>query len=61
MPSETRHTSRGVSLPPMMERPAIARANALGLGFSAYVQSLIELDLRSRILQPLPTAEEISR
>lgn len=47
-----RHTARGVSLPPDMEKAAVARATRLDVSFSKYVQRLIRLDIERAILKP---------
>ena len=48
MPPKFKVSSGGVSLPPELRREAAARARALGFrSFSAYVQVLIQNDLRA--------------
>lgn len=56
VPARHKHVARGVSLSVQMEKLAMARANTLGLGFSGYVQALVEADLRNKTLTPLPEA-----
>jgi hypothetical protein len=53
VPEIKRHRARGVSLPPGMETLAMKRANRLQMSFSRYVQRLIELDIRERVLVSL--------
>jgi len=50
VPIAMKHTARGVSLPPTMEKAAMQRACALDMSFSRYVQRLIEADLKDKIL-----------
>lgn len=50
MPNGRKHTARGVSLPPKMERDAVRRATALDVSFSKYVQRLIAIDLARKLL-----------
>lgn len=54
VPKKRQHRSRGVSLPPDMEKAALRKAATLGMGFSRYVQRLIEEDARRQILTPIP-------
>ena len=49
---ERKHTARGVSLPPQLERAAGHRCVDLDMSFSRYVQSLIALDLKRNLVKP---------
>lgn len=51
MPNGRKHTARGVSLPPEMEKEAMRRASQLDVSFSKYVQRLISIDLTRKLLQ----------
>ena len=42
--------TRGVSLPPQLDRNASKRSFNAGISFSKYVQSLIELDQKEDLL-----------
>lgn len=46
-----KHKARGVSLPPDMEKAAIAKTVSMDISFSKYVQRLIRLDLEKKILK----------
>lgn len=48
---DKKHTARGVSLPPDLERVAMHRCVDLDLSFSKYVQSLIAIDLRRKVIR----------
>jgi hypothetical protein len=55
-----RHVSSGVSLPVGLRTLADARADALGLTHSGYVQAAVEHEVRNKPLQPLPTKAEVA-
>lgn len=46
-----KHKARGVSLPPDIEKAALAKAFKLDVSFSKYVQRLIRVDLEQSILR----------
>jgi len=45
------HKARGVSLPPDLEKAALAKAFKMDVSFSKYVQRLIGLDLKRNLLK----------
>lgn len=48
---EKKHKARGVSLPPELEKGAMAKVFKLDISFSKYVQRLILNDLKRNVLK----------
>lgn len=45
------HRARGVSLPPELEKAALAKAFKMDVSFSKYIQRLIGLDLKRNFVK----------
>ncbi len=55
-----KHKARGVSMPPDMAKAAAAKASRLNMGFSEYIQKLIDNDLQENVIAKILAEQAVN-